>query len=45
MSDAIKSNYCPTCQALVLEEGMCELCKLALDKLVEKRIRGDRQES
>ena len=36
------ANYCPICQATVLDEGMCECCKLALDRLVKKRM-GERE--
>jgi NMD protein affecting ribosome stability and mRNA decay len=36
----MSNSYCPTCGALVLEKGMCELCKLAMDRLVEKKLGG-----
>lgn len=41
----IKSNYCPICgTALITAEEydnqQCELCKLAIDQLVEKKIGG-----
>lgn len=38
------TNYCPICQDIVLEEGMCECCRLALDNYVEKKLGGVRGE-
>jgi hypothetical protein len=34
-----KTNYCPICQAIVLEEGMCECCKLA-EEAEKKKLGG-----